>query len=56
MLWLSYAFLAVFAVSAAVHLVCCYKGSPKSAYTKPLLVSSLALFCLFRALHLGSVP
>lgn len=49
MLWLSYFFLGVFAVSAAVHLVRCWQGSPRSAYTKPLLVSSLALFCLFRS-------
>ena len=40
-------FLAVFAAGAAVHLVSCWRGKPNSAYTKPLLVSSLTLYCLF---------
>ena len=45
--YIAYVFLAVFLVSAAIHLVRCWQGSPKSAYTKPLLVSSLLLFCAF---------
>ena len=44
---ISCCFLAVFCVSALIHLVCCWRGSAKSAYTKPLLVSSLALFYAF---------
>ena len=46
---LSCVFLTVFCVSAAAHLVRCWQGSPKSRYTKPLLVSSLLLFCAFAA-------
>ena len=42
-------FLAVFVISAAVHLFSCWRGKPKSAYTKPLLVSSLALTYAFAA-------
>ncbi len=40
-------FAAVFLVSAVIHLIGCFCGRPKTSYTKPLLVSSLALFCLF---------
>ena len=41
--------LCVFCAAAAVHLARCLQGSPKSAYTKPLLVSSLTLFYAFAA-------
>ena len=44
---IAYGFLALFFVSALIHLVCCWRGRPKSGYTKPLLVSTLALFCVF---------
>ncbi len=46
---LSGCFLALFCISAGIHLFHCGKGSPKSARTKPLLISSLALFYLFAA-------
>ena len=46
---LSYVFLGIFGVSALIHLICCWQGSGKSAYTKPLLVSSLLLFYAFSA-------
>jgi uncharacterized membrane protein YhhN len=45
----SYVFLAIFCLSAAFHLFCCWRGKPKSGYTKPLLVSSLALWYAFAA-------
>ena len=44
---IAYALLALFFASAVIHLICCWRGKPKSAYTKPLLVSTLALFCVF---------
>ena len=43
----SYVFLAAFLVFSAVHLTCCWKGSPRTGYTKPLLISTLLLFCAF---------
>ena len=43
----AYLFLAVFTISAAVHLIGCWRGKPKTAYTKPLLISSLALTYAF---------
>ena len=46
---IAYGILALFFVSALIHLICCWRGKPKSAYTKPLLVSTLALFCIFVA-------
>ena len=45
----AYLFLAVFIVSATVHLIGCWRGKPKTAYTKPLLVSSVALTYAFAA-------
>ena len=45
----AYIFFAVFVLSAAVHLAGCLWGRPKTAYTKPLLVSSLALTYAFAA-------
>ena len=44
---LAYTFLAAFCVFAAIHLCRCWQGSPRSAYTKPLLVSLLVLFYAF---------
>ncbi len=44
---LAYCILAAFCVCAAIHLVRCWQGSPKSARTKPLLVSLLVLFYAF---------
>ncbi|MBR0509065.1 MAG: lysoplasmalogenase [Clostridia bacterium] len=43
----SYIFLALFPVSAAIHLLRCWQGSDKSARTKPLLIASLLLYCAF---------
>ena len=43
----SYVFLAAFFVISAVHLTRCFQGSPKSARTKPLLISTLLLVCAF---------
>lgn len=44
-----YVFLAVFLGASIVHLIHCWKNSPKKAYTKPLLLSSLLLFYVFAA-------
>ena len=41
---LSFCFFAVFCLSSGIHLFRCWNGSARSAYTKPLLVLSLALF------------
>lgn len=46
---LSCLFLAVFCVSSVIHLFGCFFGTGKTARTKPLLISSLALFYLFAA-------
>lgn len=46
---LSGLFLAIFCSSSLIHLICCFRGSAGSAKTKPLLISSLALFYLFAA-------
>ncbi len=44
---LAFIFLAGFLLCAAVHLVRCWQGSPKSARTKPALVSLLTLCVVF---------
>ena len=41
--------LSLFCICAGIHLFCCWKGSSKSAWTKPLLISLLALFYFFAA-------
>ena len=43
---LSCLFLVIFCSSSVIHLICCFRGSAGSAHTKPLLISSLALFYL----------
>lgn len=40
----SFCFFAVFCVCSCIHLFRCWNGSARSAYTKPVLVLSLALF------------